>query len=83
MSFIGRRLSIAVAAVLVVAIAAPLGATAGAQGAVAADTPPFEGFDDVPGGRYFSTPVNWARSKEVTTGVSDTTSRMASVSSKA
>lgn len=72
MSFIGRRLSVAVAAVLVVAIAAPLGASAGAQPAVPANTPPFEGFDDVPGGRYFSTPVNWARSKEVTTGVSDT-----------
>lgn len=72
MSFIGRRLSVAVAAVLVVAIAAPLGASAGAQPAVPANTPPFEGFDDVPGGRYFSTPVNWARSKVVTTGVSDT-----------
>lgn len=29
----------------------------------------FEGFEDVPGGRYFSTPVNWAGSAGITNGV--------------
>jgi len=29
----------------------------------------FQGFDDVPGGRYFSTPVNWAGANGLTTGV--------------
>jgi hypothetical protein len=30
---------------------------------------PFEGFDDAPGGRYYSTPVNWAGASGLTNGV--------------
>ena len=69
-----RRLSLAVAVCLALAasVVALPGAPSGAEpvAGVANGVPvPFEGFDDVPGGRYFSTPVNWAGSSGLTTGV--------------
>lgn len=74
---VSRRVSVVLVAALVVSLVSPLAASAAdpadrrgddalagvANGAV------FEGFDDVPGGRYFSTPVNWAQDVSVTTGI--------------
>jgi len=71
-----RRLSLAVVVCLALAasVVALPGVPSGAEPAagVANGAPPqFEGFDDVPGGRYFSTPVNWAGAMGLTTGVGD------------
>lgn len=78
MSQLGRRLSTVVASAVAVALLAPVAVTAEpntaatSDASVAPSTVVFEGFDDVPGGRFYSTPANWARGEGVTTGISAT-----------
>jgi hypothetical protein len=65
--FVAGLAALAVAASVVVAVP---GVSAGPVPApMVSPTTTFEGFADVPGGRYFSTPVNWAGSAGVTNGV--------------
>jgi hypothetical protein len=80
----GSRRSVAVALVVTVSLlgTAVAGADVGpgrdttevaTRGASPAQVLAFEGFEDVPGGRYFTTPVNWAGASELTTGFTPTT----------
>lgn len=69
-----RSFAVVVCLALAASVVALPGAPSGAEpvAGVANGAPPqFEGFDDVPGGRYFSTPVNWAGSLGLTNGVGD------------
>ena len=67
------RLALVVAASMLASIVALPGTPSGAAPVVGVSTEPasqpFEGFDDVPGGRYFSTPVNWAGANGLSNGI--------------
>lgn len=75
-----RSRSVVVALAVTAALVVPLGSGVGSVGAspaggsgaganVAPANASHEGFDDVPGGRYFTTPVNWMATAGVTKGV--------------